>query len=299
MYRFIASALLMGWTGMSQAAVHEVAIQGFAFSPTTLRVEAGDTVRWTNKDAFNHTATADDGRWDTGIIAGGASAEITFRSPGGQPYFCDVHPSMKGQVVVGNGSGETHEVTVRNNVYDPETVVINSGDTVRWTNFDLEPHTATATDETWDTGMFFQGESVAIVFNFADGELPYFCTVHPEMLGTVDVQATGPCDLTVELSGQPESINRGERLSFTARAVNDCDENHFLDNAVMKVTGPASVTQPLYAGRAVPIRAGSSASAPVGLQVPSIAPTGTYTVTVTISLAGEDIASDSFRIDVN
>lgn len=81
-----------------------VAISDFAFDPETIEVAAGDTVTWTNQDGVPHTVTAgssgaatDD--FDEALDAGD-SAEITFDEAGTYDYFCAIHPTMTGQVVV-------------------------------------------------------------------------------------------------------------------------------------------------------------------------------------------------------
>ena len=79
---------------------HAVQIKGFAFAPRTITVKVGDTVTWTNEDSARHTATADDGSFDTGLLAKGQSGSVTFDTPGTYMYFCTPHPNMKGTIVV-------------------------------------------------------------------------------------------------------------------------------------------------------------------------------------------------------
>ncbi len=98
--------------GVALAADESVQIADFAFAPATVTVTAGDTVTWTNADPVAHTATATDSSWDTGDIAEGASASITFNTPGTYSYLCTPHPTMTGTVVVeaaagGGGGGGT------------------------------------------------------------------------------------------------------------------------------------------------------------------------------------------------
>lgn len=78
-----------------------VLIQGMAFSPQIIAVSAGDTVKWTNKDAISHTS-ASDGTiiWDSGNISPGGSFTHTFKSVGSYGYHCGIHPSMIGTVIV-------------------------------------------------------------------------------------------------------------------------------------------------------------------------------------------------------
>jgi plastocyanin len=78
----------------------EVTIESFTFSPETLEIAAGTTVTWTNNDEAMHTATADDGSFDTGAINQGESASVTFDEPGTYTYTCTFHPGMKGTIVV-------------------------------------------------------------------------------------------------------------------------------------------------------------------------------------------------------
>jgi plastocyanin len=89
--------------GMAQAADRSVAISGFTFSPRNVTVNVGDTVTWTNSDAQAHTATSGSD-WNTGDIANGESASITFRTTGTFDYICAIHPQMTGRVVVQAGT---------------------------------------------------------------------------------------------------------------------------------------------------------------------------------------------------
>jgi plastocyanin len=78
-----------------------VEIAEFAFSPAELEVPVGASVVWTNGDEFAHTAQADDGTFDTGDIAAGASSDpVTFEEPGTYSYFCGIHNSMTAVITV-------------------------------------------------------------------------------------------------------------------------------------------------------------------------------------------------------
>ena len=60
----------------------EIEIADFKFDPETVTVEAGTEVTWTNSDDAPHTATADDGSFDTGDLDKGDSASVTLDEPG-------------------------------------------------------------------------------------------------------------------------------------------------------------------------------------------------------------------------
>jgi plastocyanin len=78
-----------------------VRIQKMAFQGDPAKIKAGDTIVWQNQDRMTHTATADDGSFDTGNIAAGSTSKpITFNKAGDVPYHCEIHPSMTGAVQV-------------------------------------------------------------------------------------------------------------------------------------------------------------------------------------------------------
>jgi LPXTG-motif cell wall-anchored protein len=93
------------------AASASVTISDFKFTPDTVTVNEGDTVTWTNDGPTVHTATAEDGSFDTGILEKGESGSATFTQAGTINYICSPHPNMHGKVVVqaastgGGGSG--------------------------------------------------------------------------------------------------------------------------------------------------------------------------------------------------
>ncbi len=82
------------------SAPNTVVISGFAFGPSPITVAKNTTITWQNRDSEAHTATADNGSWDTGSIASGASKSITFATAGTFPYHCTLHPEMRAMVVV-------------------------------------------------------------------------------------------------------------------------------------------------------------------------------------------------------
>jgi plastocyanin len=97
-----ASVAMATWlaAGTAFAADGSVTIANFAFDPATVTVNVGDSVTWNNQDGTAHTATAGDASFDTGNIAAGGSATITFDTAGTFAYVCSIHPQMAGTVVV-------------------------------------------------------------------------------------------------------------------------------------------------------------------------------------------------------
>lgn len=103
----------------SDAAANAVTVEHVAFAPASLEVDAGTEVTWTNRDAnVVHTATSGipgdkgvpgldngtkpkpDGLFDGEMDGADASYSFTFDEPGTYAYFCRVHQSMTGEIVV-------------------------------------------------------------------------------------------------------------------------------------------------------------------------------------------------------
>jgi plastocyanin len=72
--------------------------------------------------------------------------------------------------------------------FSPGSVTIAVGDTVTWSNADVQNHTATADDASFDTGTIAGGTSKSVTFATA-GRFAYHCKIHPSMTATVVVQA--------------------------------------------------------------------------------------------------------------
>lgn len=79
---------------------------------------------------------------------------------------------------------KTINVNIQNFAYNPASVQVSSGDTVRWTNMDSVDHTVTGS--TFDSGMIHTGKSYEFRFT-TPGVYNYHCSPHPYMIGTVTV----------------------------------------------------------------------------------------------------------------
>ena len=73
-----------------------------------------------------------------------------------------------------------HIIEIQAFKYVPDRLTVETGDTITWINRDLAPHTATATDRSWDTKRLKKGERMSIVVT-KTMKLEYFCRFHPHM----------------------------------------------------------------------------------------------------------------------
>lgn len=71
--------------------------------------------------------------------------------------------------------------------FEPPDLRVDAGTEVTFTNEDTSPHTATADDDSFDTGKVNDGGDSASVKLDEPGSYPYFCEFHPTMRGTVEV----------------------------------------------------------------------------------------------------------------
>ena len=88
-------------SGASESAAKNVTIAGMQFQPATIRVNAGEEVTWTNNAAMPHTVTGrDDGKLSSARLNQGSMFSHKFEKPGTYTYYCALHPSMIGTVIV-------------------------------------------------------------------------------------------------------------------------------------------------------------------------------------------------------
>jgi plastocyanin len=108
----------------------------------------------------------------------GESGEGKAESPGGVETGSEPAPSGE--------AAKSEKVDIVEFTYQPDPVVVQVGGKVIWQNQDTAPHTATADDDSWDTGTIEKGKIGSETFKEA-GRFSYFCEIHPTMKGTVEV----------------------------------------------------------------------------------------------------------------
>jgi plastocyanin len=78
-----------------------VSMKNFAFDPAELKIKAGDTVVWTNKDTVSHNLVSDSGaEIISPTISTGGTYSHTFNTPGEYAYHCEIHTGMNGKIIV-------------------------------------------------------------------------------------------------------------------------------------------------------------------------------------------------------
>ena len=123
------------------------------------------------------------------IVEGGGNAtNATMTGAGNATNATNTGAAAGGPTSVSIVPGSSSLTT---DAYQPNPVQVSTGGTVTWTNDDAQPHTATSgenatPDGTFDSGIMAPAATFEHTFTAA-GEYPYFCLLHPNMVGTVSV----------------------------------------------------------------------------------------------------------------
>ena len=163
----------------------QVKMAGKRFTPATLTVNAGTAVTFLNDDGRDHTATANDHSFDSGVLNTGDTFVKTFSTPGTFAYICVIHPDMHGTIAVRGAGGAppppppaptptprppappppgSASVNIVDFDFTPATFTGPAGTRVTWTNRGAAPHTVTANDGSFDSGLIAPGRPFARVF---------------------------------------------------------------------------------------------------------------------------------------
>jgi plastocyanin len=78
----------------------KIAIKDHLFVPASITIAAGTKVTWVNKDADPHTVVDQNNAFHSSALDTNDSYSHTFTAPGTYTYFCTLHPTMIGTIVV-------------------------------------------------------------------------------------------------------------------------------------------------------------------------------------------------------
>jgi plastocyanin len=117
---------------------------------------------------------------DTTVVTGGEDTTVTETTEATEPETNAPAPS--GEAV------RSAKVEMEDFSFESATVTIQAGGKVIWQNEGDAPHTATADDDSFDTGTVQPGKLKSEAAAFKEtGTFSYICTIHPDMKGTVEV----------------------------------------------------------------------------------------------------------------
>ncbi len=201
-------------------------IVNFEYQPGLLTATVGTTVTWKNTSDRPHTVTDRGGTFDTDPILPGQTATVTFTAPGTYHFFCRINPSKMNGIISVDGGNQGH-TTVRVEAVDPAlegeslrfeppVLTVAAGATVIFANVGGKPHTLTADDGSFDTGVVPPGAEggrfagTSATFSIAKpGRYNFHCEIHPAVMkGTITVEGetrAGPAPTPA--SNAPKTAN--------------------------------------------------------------------------------------------
>lgn len=198
----VVSSIVIGFTvteltkvrgSVPVASSVSVEIRNYSFAPQNITIPQNTTVTWRNNDSVPHTVTSLNGApvaFNSGVLNPGQSFTMKFNVTGVYPYYCSIHPFMKGNVTVGT-TAKSASVSIHNYAFNPANLTVSVGTTVTWTNDDGFAHTVTSLSSapvSFNSGTLNSGATYSFTFTTA-GVYPYYCQIHPFMLGNVTVKA--------------------------------------------------------------------------------------------------------------
>jgi plastocyanin len=178
-------------------------------SPSIINIHKGDTVMWVNNDNVTHSLKAlsftSNVIWPQGHRP--STFNYTFNDAGTFVYVDSLHPYLGGVIYVDIPTTQREIISTtasfvnvkiempqnaayKNNYggfFIPASIQAPVGTKLTWSNKDYVAHTATSSDgSAFDTRTILPGTSLTLTIHHK-GVFPYYCKIHPWMMGTVIV----------------------------------------------------------------------------------------------------------------
>ena len=112
-------------------------------------------------------------------VAGALLLAIVLSSVVGNAIAADASPP--------NGT-KVYQIAIRDFAFEPKTLTVPVGASVKWVNQDEEPHVITSAGKQFTSSKALDtGDTHAVTFS-KPGTYAYYCSIHPMMVGTIIVQ---------------------------------------------------------------------------------------------------------------
>lgn len=103
------------------------------------------------------------------------------------PIIAIIPTGTMGFAAAADSAPRVHTVQIEGMRFQPADLIVAAGDTVRWINRDMVPHTATSASRRFDSNEIAPGKSWTYTVR-ATGEFGYICTYHPLMKAILRVK---------------------------------------------------------------------------------------------------------------
>jgi amicyanin len=164
------------------ATTHQIVMSGYAFSPRSLTITAGDTVTWVNEDQAPHNVKTVSGpaSFQSSMLNKGGVFSHTFSTPGTYDYECTVHPGMTAALVVKAAAAATPAPKVHPTTHQHTASAPAAGRTVPRSTAPAAP----------DTHTVHSGNAAAPATDDRSSPSPSPTATAPGAPTTVDTQTT-------------------------------------------------------------------------------------------------------------
>jgi predicted secreted protein with PEFG-CTERM motif len=204
---------------------------GGCFIPNTATIDVGGKVIMSNTDTAAHTFTAGTadggptGEFDTGLLMAGNSFEWTPTAAGEVPFFCMVHPWMKGLIIVQEAGHDDDMMASEGDMVHMEGAASATGMLSDGTKVSIWTSTPTA-GEAMEISIEFEGAQHVnhdiLVTQNGEVVLNDEGAHHHEGTGmhtTAPLSSSDPVDITVTFQGygvnDPKTGPIGEKVVFS------------------------------------------------------------------------------------
>lgn len=127
----------------------------------------------------------------------------------------------------------TVTIKIQDFLFQPNTLTINLGDSIKWTNQGAVPHTTTSDSNLWNSNNLLPGTSFVRIFNKA-GKFPYHCHIHPGMTGTVTVRTVEQTQIKI---GKDIITASPRRLPITLKLAGKNPAQVYLGSYIVNTQG--------------------------------------------------------------
>ena len=131
---------------------------------------------------------------------------------------------------INSAFGESYTININqgasnpncSNCYDVYNFEINQGDKVTWYNQDTATHTITGgtpqdgPSGTFDSGMISPGSSFTLTFTY-DENYPFFCMLHPWLIGSANAQEASKNTTRITLNVSPDVVREGSSVTISGK----------------------------------------------------------------------------------
>jgi plastocyanin len=191
-----------------------VSITSSGFRPISVTVAAGDNVTWTNNDAVRHQVVANNGSFSSPVLSAKQSFSHTFRTGGTFGYHDGLHPALKASITV----VPQRTVWILKDGFLPSTIVVRTGQAVRWVNKTTANQQVVADDTSFASRVLARGGTFSHTFATA-GTFGYHDGLQPALKGSVVVLAPTPAE-TLSLTSNRTVTTYGSAVLLSGTVTN-------------------------------------------------------------------------------